>query len=103
MKFTLAILCIGLAFAASAAAGPLPAEQRPASLYPPPDQLIASPGHTAYYIDPGRGDDANSGLRASQAWRTFRPVNGRRLAPGDRVQILAPGSFQETLMPRMSP
>jgi hypothetical protein len=99
MKFTLAILCIGLAFAASAA-GPLLAEQRPASLYPPPDQLIASPGHTAYYIDPGRGDDANSGLRASQAWRTFRPVNGRRLAPGDRVEILAPGSFQETLMPR---
>lgn len=50
-------------------------------------------------MDPTKGDDARSGLARDQAWRSFHPINARLLAPGDRVEIVAPGSFNETLMP----
>lgn len=56
-----------------------------------------SPGHAAYYIDPVSGNDGNSGLAPDLAWRTFRQINALRLAAGDRVEITAPGSFNETL------
>lgn len=70
-----------------------------AELYPPAAERIKSPGQTAYFIDPRRGDDINTGLSRDQAWRTFRRINVRILAPGDRVEIIAPGGFKETLMP----
>lgn len=49
-----------------------------------------------YHIDPTRGDDGRSGLAAEQAWKTFRPVLGRPLAPGDRIEVL-PGRFDHSL------
>jgi len=57
-----------------------------------------SPGNTIYYIDPVHGDDDNSGLRSKKAWRTFYYINQLQLAPGDRIEILSPGSFDQTLM-----
>ena len=78
-------------------------EDRPAShkraqdLYPPGDRRLLSPGRTTYYIDPAGGSDSHSGLTQTLAWRTFGPVNRLRLAPGDRVEITAPGSFDQTL------
>ena len=66
--------------------------------YPPVTLRTASPGHTTYYVDPATGDDSNPGLTADHAWRSFKQVNARIFAPGDRL-IISPGSFQETLMP----
>lgn len=56
-----------------------------------------SPGATTYYIDPAAGDDSRSGLARDQAWRTFHHLGQLRLAPGDRVEIVAPGELTQTL------
>lgn len=66
-------------------------------LYPPVGQRLPSPGHTTYHIDPAAGDDTHSGLTRSQAWKSFRRINRLSLAPGDKVEIGAPGSFDQTL------
>jgi len=57
-----------------------------------------SPGNTTYYINPADGDDKNSGLKENRAWRTFSHINQLQLAPGDRVKITSPGSFDQTLI-----
>jgi len=57
-----------------------------------------SPGNTTYHIDPVDGDDSNSGLGREFAWRTFRRINHLLLSAGDRVKIVSPGSFDQTLM-----
>jgi hypothetical protein len=66
--------------------------------YPSQDQLIASPGNSSYFVDPVRGDDANPGTKADQAWKSIAKPNALRLAPGDQVTI-APGLHAETLKP----
>lgn len=68
----------------------------PESLYPPAAKRKASPGGTTYYLDPQRGDDANSGTDRAKPWRTFVPVNRLVLAAGDTVEVLAAGAFAET-------
>jgi hypothetical protein len=75
------------------------ANYAPTALYPPRAQRTASPGNTTYYLDPVAGSDANSGLQTNLAWKTFIPVNALLFGPNDRLQILAPGSFLQTLMP----
>jgi hypothetical protein len=70
----------------------------PATLYPPQDKLIASPGNTTYFIDPAKGDDANSGKKANKAWKSIARLNAMKLAPGDTVTIAA-GFHAETLKP----
>lgn len=70
-----------------------------ADLYPAAAQRTVSPGHTTYYVDPQAGDDSHSGLKADQAWRSFKMVNRRYFAPGDRIEVTAPGTFNETFMP----
>ena len=57
-----------------------------------------SPGNTTWYINPVAGDDNHSGLSDSSAWRTFSHVNSMQLAAGDRVEILSPGSFDQSLI-----
>ncbi len=69
-----------------------------ANLYPPADKLVASPGDTPYFVDPVKGDDANSGKNASHAWKSIAKVNAMKLAPGDTVMIAA-GFHAETLKP----
>ncbi|MFZ9937609.1 MAG: right-handed parallel beta-helix repeat-containing protein [Luteolibacter sp.] len=61
------------------------------------ERLRDSPGSTTYHIDPAAGDDSRSGLARDQAWRTFRHLDQLRLAPGDRVEIVAPGELTRTL------
>ena len=56
-----------------------------------------SPGNTTYYIDPVNGEDGNSGLKQNKAWKTFMNINQMLLAPGDHVEIIAPGAFYHTL------
>jgi len=65
--------------------------------YPSAAQRKVSPGHTTYYIDPAHGDDEQAGTSQGQAWRSFRRINQLRLAPGDRVHVISPGSFKQTL------
>jgi hypothetical protein len=57
-----------------------------------------SPGNTTYYINPANGDDKNSGLKESRAWKSFSHINRMELAPGDRVELTSPGSFDQTLI-----
>lgn len=63
----------------------------------PRSSLKISPGNTTYYISPAHGDDENSGLKADLAWRTFSHINDLRLSAGDRLEIISPGSFDQTL------
>jgi len=57
-------------------------------MYPSEENRTQSPGHTTYYIDPVNGRNRHSGRERKLAWRTFRHVNGLRLGPGDRVEIM---------------
>ncbi len=68
------------------------------ALYPPKENRKPSPGNTTYYIDPVKGDDKQSGIKQNLAWRSFSRINQLLLAPGDKVKIVAPGSFDQTLM-----
>lgn len=67
--------------------------------YPSREARRPSAGHTTYYVDPTNGDDKNPGTSKPLAWRTFAPVNQLLLSAGDRVEIVSPGSFNQTLMP----
>ncbi len=66
--------------------------------YPTADRRVPSPGHTTYFVDPAKGDDANAGTVQNKAWRSLAKVNALKLAPGDKV-VIAPGLHTETLMP----
>jgi hypothetical protein len=57
----------------------------------------ASPN--AYYLDSSTGDDSNSGLSPSSAWRTIGKINSVALAPGDTVYFRRGGLWRETLDP----
>ncbi|WP_183562781.1 right-handed parallel beta-helix repeat-containing protein [Mucilaginibacter sp. SP1R1] len=68
------------------------------SSYPAYANRQRSPGKTAYYINPQSGDDQNSGTNIKKPWKTFNPINKLLLAAGDKVEILAPGDFNESLV-----
>jgi hypothetical protein len=89
------LLCFGVTLQSQDA---LP-DRTSADLYPPATQRTVSPGNANYYVDPRAGDDSHTGLRVDQAWRSFKLVNRRLFAPGDRIEVLAPGTFNETFMP----
>ncbi len=44
---------------------------------------------TAYYIDAQNGNDANAGTSQSQAWKTFKNVEGLSLKAGEQVLLKA--------------
>ncbi|WP_146209174.1 right-handed parallel beta-helix repeat-containing protein [Coraliomargarita sinensis] len=60
-------------------------------------EIAESSDRTDYYIHPNDGSDARSGLATEEAWRSFAPLNRQELKPGDRVHILAPGHFDQSL------
>ncbi len=91
------VLSAAIGFALHGAMGTIAAEG-PGTLYPSEEHRKLSPGHITYYIDPADGSDANSGVQREAAWRTFRRINQMLLSPGDRVKIVSPGSFDQTLM-----
>jgi len=69
-----------------------------AELYLPKEDRTTSPGNTTYYINPAGGKDTHSGLKKEQSWRSFAHINQLSLAGGDCVEVIAPGSFDQTLM-----
>lgn len=89
---------IALSIAIFLSAGLLPVIAQYKTTYPGEGERKRSPGNTTYYIDPQKGNDQHTGKSAGQAWKTFQPVNLLVLAPGDKVQVLSPGAFNESLM-----
>ena len=67
-------------------------------IYPVKGERATSPGNTTYFINPADGSDTHTGLKKEQAWQTFAPINRLTLTVGDRVNVIAPGSFDQTLM-----
>lgn len=65
--------------------------------YPGVNDRIISPGNTAYYIDAEKGSDDNRGTDRHNAWKTFRQVNKRIFSAGDRITIIGPAEFKESL------
>ena len=90
-------IALTLCIAALMALGAARANESTA-MYPSAEDRTRSPGHTTYYIDPANGNDSHSGLGPTLAWRTFDPINHLLLAAGDRVEVMSPGSFDQTLM-----
>ena len=65
---------------------------------PPPEPWAVSPGRTAYFVDPVRGDDSRSGTSAGQAWKSMAKANSLQLAPGDRL-VISQGFHEGSLKP----
>ncbi|MCR8556252.1 right-handed parallel beta-helix repeat-containing protein [Mucilaginibacter sp. BJC16-A38] len=68
------------------------------TLYPSFDSRIHSPGKTIYYIDPQKGNDQNSGTIIKNPWKTFKRANQLIFSAGDKLMILAPGKFHQSLV-----
>lgn len=66
--------------------------------YPSPTFRKHAPVNTTYYIDPIKGNDHNSGLAAHKPWKTFIPANRVIFSAGDRLMILKPGQFHQSLV-----
>lgn len=66
--------------------------------YPAIAKRHQSPGKTTYYINPQTGHDSNTGTTSKKPWKTFKPLNSLLLTAGDKVEILAPGDFNESLV-----
>ena len=67
-------------------------------VYAPAENRQSSPGNTAYFIDPVKGNDINTGKSKTKPWRTFTPANRRIFSAGDSLIILSPGIFRTSLM-----
>lgn len=50
-----------------------------------------------WYVDARAGDDARDGLSEATAWKTFAPVNGKTLGPGERLLLKRGSVFNEEL------
>lgn len=67
-------------------------------LYPSFQGRKHSPGNTTYYIDPKKGDDENSGATIKNPWKTFIRANQLIFSAGDRLKIVTPGAFHQSLV-----
>jgi hypothetical protein len=68
------------------------------TLYPSFGNRKHSPGKTTYYIDPKKGDDKNSGTVIKAPWKTFKRANELIFSAGDKLMIMAPGTFHQSLV-----
>lgn len=59
---------------------------------------LTDPSPKIYYINPNTGNDQNDGTKKTTAWKTFKQINRLRLGAGTTVEILAGGSFHESLL-----
>lgn len=68
------------------------------TIYPSFGNRKHSQGKTTYYIDPQKGDDNNSGTGIKSSWRTFKRANQLIFSAGDKLMIIAPGKFYQSLV-----
>jgi hypothetical protein len=59
---------------------------------------IHSEGHTAYYVSSSTGDDANDGLSAERAWKTFNKINISAFSAGDSILLKSGDAWNEPLV-----
>ncbi len=55
-----------------------------------------------YYLDVSKGDDANKGTSAAEAWRSLEAVNSKLLQPGDEVRFARGSVWRGRLAPQGS-
>ena len=67
------------------------------NLYPEASERILSKENTTYYINPVSGNDENLGTKKEAPWKTFYKLNQLILTKGNKVEILSPGTFRESL------
>ncbi len=53
---------------------------------------------STFYIDPGNGCDTHNGTIGNQPWKSFVPLESLILGPGDRIVVVAPGTFKTSLV-----
>ncbi|HWZ02317.1 MAG TPA: right-handed parallel beta-helix repeat-containing protein, partial [Mucilaginibacter sp.] len=68
------------------------------NLYPSTANRKHSPPNTTYYIDPQKGNDKNTGTAIKSPWRTFERANQLIFSAGDKLMIVAPGAFHQSLV-----
>lgn len=67
------------------------------NLYPEASERILSKENTTYFINPVSGSDENLGTKKEAPWKTFNKLNQLILTKGNKVEILSPGTFRESL------
>lgn len=67
------------------------------NFYPEASERIVSKENTTYYINPVSGSDKNIGTKKEAPWKTFKRVNHLILTKGNKIEILSPGTFRESL------
>jgi hypothetical protein len=65
-----------------------------------PEGRKRSPGATQYFIDPVKGNDRNNGRNQQNPWKSFAPANQFIFSAGDRLTVLTPGRFDNSLVLR---
>jgi hypothetical protein len=65
--------------------------------YPAANERIVSKENITYYINPVSGSDDNKGTKKEAPWKTFKKVNQLILTKGNRIEVLEPGTFRESL------
>ncbi|MBV9850112.1 MAG: right-handed parallel beta-helix repeat-containing protein [Armatimonadetes bacterium] len=95
-----AALMAALAAVTAAVAGQTAPASRPVTAeLPAPQRTWRSLGHTAYYVDSQRGDDANDGKSQRHPWRTLGRVNTGTFGPGDQIRLRAGSRWTGYLSP----
>ncbi|WP_242083149.1 right-handed parallel beta-helix repeat-containing protein [Aestuariivivens sediminis] len=67
------------------------------NLYPEIGLRITSKENMTYFIDPVSGSDKNDGTKKELPWKTFKRLNKLILTKGNKIEILSPGTFRESL------
>lgn len=62
--------------------------------------ICSTAGAATYYVDAVNGNDSNSGISTSSAWRTLGRVNSAALYAGDTVLFRRGDSFRGQLVPK---
>ena len=65
--------------------------------YPEATERIVSDENISYYINPVNGSDENIGTKKNAPWKTFKRVNQLILTKGNKIEIVEPGTFRESL------
>jgi hypothetical protein len=75
-------------------------EQRPVEVpLPNPQRIWKSPGDREYYLDSLHGNDTDTGLSPTHAWKSLDKVNSGEFAAGDRIWLRSGSAWSGFLAP----